>query len=143
MRLTRTAPALAVAALFMACGQSTREPTPPERTDVHKIVRQIPPHEPVPGTNARTALLFRHDIPGLPARVETREYYLSERTELTISPASETLFEIRSGRFAVDAPNMNGEQSTGATWTMVPNDHGTVRATSEVAILRAISVIRQ
>ena len=143
MTLTRTAPAFAVAALFAACSPPAREPTPPERTDIPKIVRQIPPYEPMPGGNARTALLFMRDIPGLRARVEIREYYVSERNEITVSPPSEAFFEIRGGRLAVEAPNMKGEQSTGTTWTTAPNDRVTVRAASEVAILRATYVVRQ
>ena len=143
MTPTRLAFLFVLTLLFASCGPSTREPTPPERTDIPKIVRQIPPHEPVPGSNARTALLFMHDIPGLNARVEVREYYVSERNEVTISSPSEALFEVRSGRFSIDAPEVKAEQSTGMTWTAPPNGRVVARAISEVAILRATYVIRQ
>jgi hypothetical protein len=40
MTLTRTTLAFVVAGLFFtACSPSTREPTPPERTDIPKVVR--------------------------------------------------------------------------------------------------------
>jgi hypothetical protein len=145
MRLARIALAVAIIAVLAACASSSRElePTPPERKDIPQITRPIPPHEPMPGTNARTALLFTHEISGVGARVEVREYYVSEGNELAISPPSEALFEIRSGRFDVDAREMKGQHSTGTMWTAAPSDRVVVRTTSEIAVLRATYVARQ
>ncbi len=107
------------------------------------IARRIPPHEPVPGSNARTALLFTHEIPGMNARVEVREYYVSEGTELAVPAPSETMFEIRSGQFDVQTSALKGDQVKGTTWTAAPNERVVVRTTSQLAVLRAVSIIRQ
>ena len=76
MRRRVLAAVLVIAAA--ACRDTSRqtsqelEPTPPERTDIPKIAREIPPREVVQGTSANTALLFAHAIPGMNARVEVR-----------------------------------------------------------------------
>jgi hypothetical protein len=145
MRLTRIAVSAAMIATLAGCKSATRElePTPPERTDIPKIVREIPPHEPLPGGKGRTALLFTQEIPGLGARVEIREYYISEGNEVVLTPPSEALFEIRSGQFDVAAPELKGEHATGTTWTAAPGERVTVRTTSELAVLRATYVVRE
>src|SRR5262245_15973777 len=105
MRPHRALLAAAIALAACGCRQTAQqlEPTPPERTDIPKIARQIPAHEPVAGTNARTALLFGRAIPDIGARIEVREYYVSEGNELTLPAAAETYFEIRGGQFEVTA----------------------------------------
>jgi hypothetical protein len=148
MKYTRITLVAAIAVLVGACRRSQPspqelEPTPPERTDLPKITRQIPAHEPLPGTNARTALLLTQKIPGLGARVEIREYYISEGNEVPITPTSEALFEIRSGRLVVDAREMKGERTTGTTWTAAPKDRIVVRALSELAVLRATYIVKE
>jgi hypothetical protein len=145
MRLTRFAIFVALVAVLAACRPFTRElePTPPERTDIPQIPRQIPPHESMPGTNAHTALLFTHEIPGMRARIEVREYYVSEGTEVAIASPSEALFEIRSGKLNVEARDVKGEHLTGTTWTAAPNERVVVRTTSELAVLRATFVVRE
>src|SRR5262245_39358688 len=147
MKYTPITLVAAIAVLAGGCRRSPSpqelEPTPPERTDLPKITRQIPAHEPVPGTNARTALLFTHSIPGIGARVEVREYYVSEGNAVTLTPASEAIFEIRSGRLAVDARDTKGERATGTTWTAAPKDRVVVRALSELAVLRATYIIKE
>ena len=137
--------ALTVIATLVGCQASMRElePTPPARTDMTRIERTIPPHEPLLGTKARTALLFAPSIPGLGLRVEVREYYVSQGDEAAISPASETLCEIRGGRFDVAAPEVKGERATGTMWTVAPGDRVAVRTTSEMAVLRCTSVARE
>src|SRR5207248_9774179 len=129
MILTHIALSPALASALAACQTANREldPTPPERTDMPKVSRPIPPHEPLPGTNARTALLFTQPIPGLGARVEIREFYISEGNDVTITPPSEALFEIRSGKLNVTAPEIKGEHSTGTTWTAAPGERVGVR----------------
>ena len=145
MSLTRIALTIVIAATLAGCKTATRElePTPPERTDMKQISRTIPPRETVPGSNARTALLFTQAIPGLGARVEVREYYISEGNELSLAPPSEALFEVRSGKFEITAPGIKGEHTTGTTWTAAPDERVIVRTTSEMAILRATYVIRE
>jgi hypothetical protein len=145
MRLTRIAFTIVIAATLAGCNTATRElePTPPERTDIKQIARPIAAREAVPGSNARTALLFTQSIPGLAARVEVREYYIREGNELSIVPPSEALFEVRSGKFEVTAPRLKGEHTTGTTWTATPDERVIVRTTSEMAILRATYVIRE
>jgi hypothetical protein len=135
----------ALLVLGAACRQATRElePTPPERTDIPKITRQIPAHEAVPGSNARTALLFAREIPGMNARVEVREYYVSEGTELAVPTLAEAMFEIRSGTFDVQTRELKGDRVKGTTWMVVPNERVVVRTTSQLAVLRAVSIIRQ
>ncbi len=135
----------ALVAVGPACRQAPRdlEPTPPERTDIPKMTRQVPPHEPVPGSNARTALLFTHEIPGMNARVEVREYYIGEGTELAVPAPREAMFEIRSGRFDVQTRELKGDQVKGTTWMVAPNERVVVKTTSELAVLRAVSIIRQ
>jgi hypothetical protein len=135
----------ALVVLAAACRQATRElePTPAERTDIPKIARQIPAHEPVPGSNARTALLFARPIPGMNARVEVREYYVSEGTELVVPAPAEAMFEIRSGTFDVQTKDLRGERLKGTTWSVQPNERVVVRTTSQMAVLRALSIIRQ
>ena len=55
MRATCFAVSIAVFAALAGCQGLQREvePTPPERTDIPQIRRQIPPHEAMPGTTAR------------------------------------------------------------------------------------------
>jgi len=145
MRLTRVALSVAMIGLLAGCRASSMgqlEPTPPERTDMPKVARSIPPHDALPGTNARTALLFTTPIPGLGAHVEVREYYVSEGNEVAITPPSEALFEIRSGKFDVAAREIKGEHSTGTTWTAAPGERVVVKTTSELAVLRATYVVR-
>lgn len=140
--------ALSAALLVLVAGCSTSalhelEPTPPERTDMPKVSRTIPPHEALPGTNARTALLFTTPLPGLGAHLEVREYYVAENNEVTITPPSEALFEIRSGKFDVAAPELKGEHGTGTTWTAAPGERVAVRTTSELAVLRATYIVKE
>lgn len=143
MRLARMALVMATVASLAACKSSMRElePTPPERTDMTPVVRTIPPHEPLPGSTATTALIFSQDLPGLSARLEVREYYLGEGHDLTITAPSEALFEVRSGRFDVTAPNEKGARSSGQMWTIQPGERVVVRTTSEMAILRATYIV--
>jgi hypothetical protein len=145
MRLTRISLAIVVAATLGGCRSTTRqlEPTPPERTDMPRISRPIPPREPVPGSNARTALLFTQAIPGLGAHMEVREYYISQGNELSITSPNEGVFEVRSGKFNIDAPGVKGEHSAGTTWTAAPDERVVVRTTSELAILRATYIVRE
>ena len=144
MRHLRTAFAIAIVATLATCKSVVRElePTPPPRSDMTQISRSIPSHEPVPGSEARTALLFTHALPGLAAHVEIREYYVSQGRELAIALTNEALFEVRSGRFDVEAPNDKGERSSGAMWSAVPGDRVVVRTISEMAILRATYVVK-
>jgi hypothetical protein len=137
--------ALTVIGILVGCQTSMRElePTPPARTDMTRIERTIPPHEPFPGTRARTALLFAQSIPGLGLRLEVREYYVSQGDEAAISPASDMLCEIRGGRFDVAAPEVKGERVTGTMWTAAPGDRVAVKTTSEMAVLRCTSVVRE
>src|SRR5438128_8154476 len=105
MRRRVLAAVLVIAAA--ACRDTSRqtsqelEPTPPERTDIPKIAREIPPREAVQGTSANTALLFAHAIPGMDARVEVREFYVPEGAGVAVPTPNETLFEIRGGQFDV------------------------------------------
>src|SRR5262249_8357589 len=96
------------------------EPTPPERTDMTPVVRAIPPHEPVPGSTARTAVIFKERIAGLPASVEIREYYVGEGQELALTTPSEALFEVRSGILELTTQNDKGERRKGQMWTALP-----------------------
>jgi hypothetical protein len=145
MRPIQLAGTLVLAAVLAGCYSTARElePTPPERTDLKQVARTIPPREPVPGANARTAVLFTQAIPGLGARVEVREYYVSEGNELALTPPSEAFFEVRSGKFEIDAPGVKGEHGAGTSWTATPQERVVVRTTSELAILRATYVIRE
>jgi hypothetical protein len=145
MRPACAAVALIIAVAVAGCKSTTREPepTPPERTDIRQITRPIPPREPLPGTDARTALLFTKPIPALNALVEVREYFLNEGKELTLTLPSEALFEIRSGKFDVAAPKVKGVHSTGTMWTARPGEHVTVKTTSQLAILRATYVVKE
>ncbi|HYT68947.1 MAG TPA: hypothetical protein VEL51_21160 [Vicinamibacterales bacterium] len=120
-----------------------REPTPPERADIPKIARQIPPREAIAGSNARMALLYSHAIPGMNARVEVREYYVSEGAAFPVPVASETLLEVLGGVFDVQAVALKGEQLKGTIWAVQPNERVVVRTTSQMAVLRAVSIIRQ
>jgi hypothetical protein len=140
---------VAVVVALAACRQRSTpatqesEPTPPERTDIPKIDRQIPPREAVAGSNARSALLFSRAIPGMTARVEVREYYVGEGNELVVPASSETLLEIRGGQFDVQGTSLKGERLKGTIWSVQPNERVVVRTTSQMAVLRAVSIIRQ
>ena len=144
MGLIRITLAIVLVVGFAGCKAAPRElePTPSERTDMKPIARTIPPHEPVPGSTARTALLFTHTIPGLKAHVEVREYYVNQGSELIIQAPSEALFEVRSGRFEVFAQNETGERGTGHMWSALPGERVAVRTTSEMAILRATYIFK-
>jgi hypothetical protein len=134
-----------VAALALLAGcrsPAPLEPTPPERTDMTPVARAIPPHEPVPGSTARTALIFKERIVGLAASVEIREYYVSGGEELAVTSPSEALFEVRSGIMEMTTQNEQGERRKGAMWTALPGERVAVRTTSEMAILRATYVIK-
>jgi hypothetical protein len=137
---------IALAAAVIGCrttpSAAQLEPTPPERTDMTSVARTIPRHEALAGTEARTALLFSHPIPGLAAHVEVREYYVSQGKELALTPPNEALFEVRSGRFDVRAPGVEGEHGTGTSWIAGPGDRVVVRTTGEMAILRATYVVK-
>jgi len=140
---------VAVVVALASCRQTApstgqeSEPTPPERTDIPKIARQIPPREAIAGSTARTALLYSNAIPGLNARVEVREYYVSEGTAFPVPAPSETLLEIRGGVFDVQGSALKGEQQKGTIWAVQPNERVVVRTTSQMAVLRAVSIIRQ
>jgi len=108
-----------------------------------KITRTMPAHEVLPGTKARTALLFSTPIPGSGLRVEVREYYVSEGNEITVAPPGEALCEIRGGKFDVTAPAVKGERVAGTMWTAAPGDRVVVKTTSEMAILRCTYVVSQ
>ncbi len=133
---------LTAATLASCPGVRELEPTPPERTDIAQIGRKVPPHEPLPGSQARTALLLTQAIPGLSAHVEVREYYVSQGRALTIVSPSEAVFEVRSGRFEISAPGVKGEHLAGISWSAVPGERVVVRTTSEMAILRAMYVVK-
>src|SRR5947199_9533590 len=107
MRPRCFAVSIAIFAALAGCQRLRREvePTPPERTDIRKITRQIPPHEAIPGTSARTALLFTTTIPDLRATVEVREYYVSDGNELEMNLPSCRQAKFCS-RFAVE-PSMS------------------------------------
>jgi hypothetical protein len=134
-----------VVVLLVGCRASLSElePTPPPRADMIKITRTIPAHEVLPGTGARTALLFAHPIPGSGLHVEVRDYYVSEGNEITVAPTSEAVCEIRGGKFYVTAPEVRGERVTGTMWTATPGDRVVVKTTSETAVLRCTYVVRQ
>lgn len=144
MKITQTALSILFCAALAGCKSSTveLEPTPPERTDIVQIVRTIPPHESLPGSTARTALLFTQAIPGLGAHIEVREYYVSQGSELALTPTSEAVFEVRSGLFEISAPGVKGEHTGGTTWTAAPGERVLARTTGEIAILRAIYVVK-
>src|SRR5260221_1044865 len=103
------------------------EPTPPDRTDMTPVTRKIPPHEPVPGSTARTALVFRERIAGLAASVEIREYYISAGQEVALASPSEALFDVRSGILDLTTPNDKGERRKGQIWTALPGERVAVR----------------
>ena len=107
-----------------------------------RVERVIPAHEPVPGSTARTALIFKERIAGLAASVEIREYYVSEGEELAVTPPSEALFEVRSGILEMTTQNDKGERRKGEMWTALPGERVAVRTTSEMAILRATYVVK-
>jgi len=77
------------------------------------------------------------------ARVEVRELYVGEGTELAVPTPSEALFEIRSGTFDVQTRELKGAQLKGTTWTVAAHERVVVRTTSQMAVLRAVSIIRQ
>jgi len=142
--MNRSAAILVIALAAPASCTAARnlEPTPPERGDLVQIVRRRPPHEPVPDSTARTALLYEQSLPGLNAHVEVREYYVSQGRDLTIHPKSDAVFEVRSGRFEVTAPGIKGEHLNGTTWAAGPGESVVVRTTGEMAILRAMYVVK-
>jgi hypothetical protein len=141
----RTATAVALAlALFTGCRSTATslEPTPPERADMVSAPRAIPAQEPVPGTKAQTALVFREKIAGLRAHVEIREYYVPQGQELAVAATSEGLFEVRSGLFDVATANDKGPRGKGQMWMAVPGERIVVRTKGEMAILRATYVVK-
>ena len=118
------------------------EPTPPQRTDMTPVTRVIPAHELVPGSTARTALIFKERIAGLAASVEIREYYVGEGQELAVTTPSEAVFEVRSGILQLTTQNENGERRKGQMWLVPPGERVAVRPTTEIAVLRAMYVVK-
>lgn len=107
-----------------------------------RVERTIPAHEPVPGSTARTALVFKERIAGVPASVEIREYYVGQGQELAVTAPSEALFEVRSGILELTTQNERGERRKGQMWTALPGERVAVRPTTEMAILRATYIVK-
>jgi hypothetical protein len=124
------------------CTRTQVEPTPAE-VERPAVTRHPPPvFQPVAGSAAvRQAMLMSHPLPELKSHLDIRTILVRAGDPVSLTQEHDGVFELRTGDVALIEDGKPRPIGRGEMWQVNRGDKVTLKASGEVAVLRAIYLI--
>jgi len=124
------------------CTRTQIEPTPAE-VERPAASRHAPGvFQPVAGNEGvRQAMLMSHTLPELKSHLEIRTILVRAGDPVSLTPEHEGVFELRTGDLALVEDDKPRPMRRGEMWQVNRGAKVTLKASGEVAVVRAIYVV--
>jgi len=133
----------AVSLLSGGCTQREVEPTPPEPVRPAAVMRPETQSKPIKGAEqgARETTLVTQTLPQLHSHLEIRTIQVLAGEPVSLPVEYEGVLEVRAGSVATIVDGKSQPRARGAMWQVTKGSPVTLKASGEVAVLRAIYLV--
>ena len=134
-----------VGAILLGAAGCTRKQVEPTPAEVERpaVTRHAPPvFQPVEGNErVRQAMLMSHPLPQLKSHLDIRTILVQAGDPVSLTPEHDGVFELRTGDLALIGDGKPRPMGRGEMWQVNRGAKVTLKASGEVAVIRAIYLI--